>query len=270
MKRHPLVQRTVAGLVVLLLAGSCSVRFRPGPAYQAMESTDLPDDPLSLLSIAHAAYNPFGPASTVRLSLAASEKILSSHPQNELACFYYGRAVTWLLELGGDLSPEESKQLAGQGFEQLRATTERNSDRVDYVFVTGALLGNYVQLSPIQGVAQVRRIHDYFERAVSLDPNYDSGAPLRALGTLLVKAPPWPAGVGDPDQGIEILEQAAELFPGHPANQFYLAEALAAEGRKKEAAEAYQRVIEQCTEPRWGAVCDCYEPQARASLKSIP
>lgn len=263
MTNYPLAQRAVAGLIVTVLAGSCSVRFQPGPAYPEMEAAELTDDPLSLLSIAHAAYNPFGPVSSVRLSLAASEKVLASHPQNELACFYFGRAVIWLLELDEDLSAEESKQLAGQGFERLRTAVERNSDRVDYVFLAGALLGNYVRLSPVQGAAQVRRIHDYFERAVNLDPSYDSGAPLRALGTLLVKAPPWPAGVGDVDQGIEILEQAVNEFPGHPANPFYLAEALSAEGRKKEAAKMFHRVLELCTEPRWNAVCDRYEPQSK-------
>ena len=263
MKPHPFVLRAFAVLFVAILGFGCSVHFKPGPAFQEMKSTDLPDDPLTLLSIAHAAYNPFGPVSSVRLSLAASEKVLTDHPQNELACYCYGRAVTWLLELDTDLSDEESKQMAGQGFERLRDIAEGNSDRVDYVFLAGALLGNTVRLSPAQGVAQVGRIHDYFERAVSLDPSYDDGAPLRALGTLLVKAPPWPAGVGDIDQGIELLKQAVELFPGHPANHYYLAEALAAEGRKNEAATAYEHVVELCTEPRWGAVCDRYEPEAR-------
>jgi tetratricopeptide (TPR) repeat protein len=244
---------------------SCSVHFQPGPAFQEMKSTELPDDPLALLSIAHAAYSPYGPVSSVRHSLAASEKVLANYPENELARFYYGRAATWLLEFDKDLSDEESKQMAGQGFEHLRAVAEGNSDRVGYVFLAGALLGNTVRLSPARGMAQVGKVHAYFERAVSLDPAYDSGAPLRALGTLLVKAPPWPTGVGDVDEGIEILEQAVELFPGHPANHFYLAEALAAEGRKDDAARAYDRVAKLCSEPRWGAVCDRYKPKARAS-----
>jgi tetratricopeptide (TPR) repeat protein len=265
MKPNPIVVRAFTVLSAALFASSCSVHFQPGPAFQEMKSTELPDDPLSLLSIAHAAYSPFGPASSVRHSLAASEKVLANHPQNELACYYYGRAATWLLELDTALSDEESKQMAGQGFEHLRSVAEGNSDRADYVFLAGALLGNTVRLSPARGMAQVRKIHDYFERAVSLDPFYDSGAPLRALGTLLVKAPPWPTGVGDVDEGIEILEQAVEMFPGHPANHYYLAEALAAEGRKNEASAAFERVVELCSEPRWGAVCDRYEPEAKAS-----
>ncbi len=265
MKLNPFVVRAFAVFFVAILGSGCSVHFQPGPAFQKMKSNDLPDDPLALLSIAHAAYNPFGPVASVRHSLSASEKVLASHPENELARYYYGRAATWLLELDKDLSDEESKQMSGQGFDYLRPVAEGNSDRVDYVFLAGALLGNYVRLSPSQGVAQVGRIHDYFERAVNLDPSYDGGAPLRALGTLLVKAPPWPAGVGDVDQGIELLEQAVELFPGHPANHYYLAEALAAEGRRNEAATAFEHVVELCAEPRWGAVCDRYEPEARAT-----
>jgi tetratricopeptide (TPR) repeat protein len=234
-----------------------------------LEPADLPDDPLSLLSIAHAAYSPYGPISSVRLSLAAAEKILAHHPNNELACFYSGRAVSWLLEFDGDLSSDEAKEMAGQGFERVRTAVERNADRVDYVFLAGALLGNYIRFSSVQGIAQVRQVHDYFQRAVSLDPFYEDGAPLRAQGTLLVKAPPWPAGVGDVDEGIELLEKAVHLFPGHPANHLYLADALAAEGRKSEAAAAYHRVTERCTEQRWGAVCDSYDSRARTSLRQL-
>jgi tetratricopeptide (TPR) repeat protein len=269
MIRRTFVDLAVAGLIVTLLGAGCSVHFEPGPLYPEMDSAELPEDPLSLLSISHAAYSPYGPVSSVRLSLAASEKVLSEHPQNELAAFYCSRAVTWLLEFDEALSPDEVKEMAEQGFERLRTAAERNADRVDYVFLAGALLGNAIRFSKVQGMAQVRRVHDYFQRAVDLDPTYDAGAPLRALGTLLVKAPPWPAGVGDVDGGIETLEKAVRSFPEHPANHLYLADALAAEGRKDEAAAAYRRVIDLCTDERWGAVCDIYDSRARTFLQPL-
>jgi hypothetical protein len=175
--------------------------------------------------------------------------------------------VTWLLEFGEELSPDEAKELAGRGFERASKIVELNADRVDYVFLAGARLGNYIRHSSVQSVMEIRRVHDYFRRAVSLDPSYDDGAPLRALGTFLVKAPPWPAGVGDVDEGIEILEEAVRLFPGHPANHLYAAEALDAEGRGQEATGRYQRVVELCAEPRWGSVCDTYTPRAQTALQ---
>ena len=173
MNHHSFIELAVAGLIITVLGAGCSVHFEPGPSYPTMESADLPDDPLSLLSIAHAAYSPYGPVSSVRLSLAASEKVLTLHPQNELASFYCGRAATWLLEFDEALSPSEAAEMAEQGFERLRAAVERNADRVDYVFLAGALLGNAIRFSKVQGMAQVRRVHDYFQQAVDLDPAYD-------------------------------------------------------------------------------------------------
>jgi hypothetical protein len=271
MKQTLLIERAITGLMVAVLGGSCSVRFQPGPAYQDMEPSDLPKDPLSLLSIAHAAYSPYGPIQAVQLSLNAAEKVLARHrhSENELASFYYGRAVIWLLEFDENLSTDEAKDMAGRSFERLRAAVERNSDRVDYAFLAGASLGNYIRFSSVQAIAQIRQVNDYFRRAVDLDPSYDDGAPLRALGTLLVQAPPWPAGVGDSEEGLELLEEAAQLFPGHPANHLYLADALVGEGRKSEGAAAYRRVMDLCAEPRWGAVCDRYNPRAQASLQRL-
>jgi tetratricopeptide (TPR) repeat protein len=264
MNRHPITGgRALVALIAGTLGWSCGVHFQPGPTYPQMSTADLPDDPLSLLSMAHSSYSPYGPAQAVRLSLSAAEKVLARHPQHELACFYSAQAVTWLLEFGEELSPDEAKELAGRGFERARRIVELNGDRVDYVFLAGALLGNTIRHSSVQGVVEIRRVHDYFRRAVDLDPSYDGGAPLRALGTLLVKAPPWPAGVGDVDEGIEILEEAVLLYPGHPANHLYAAEALDAEGRTQEAIRRYKQVIELCEDPRWGSVCETYLPRAK-------
>jgi tetratricopeptide (TPR) repeat protein len=267
MSRHPLIGGLIA-LIAITLAWGCGVHFQPGPSYPQMSSADLPDDPLALLSVAHSAYSPYGPAPSVRLSLTAAEKVLDRHPQHELASFYSSRALTWLLEFGEELSPDEAKELAGRGYERARTIVELNGDRVDYVFLAGALLGNYIRHSSVQGAVEIRRVHDYFRRAVDLDPSYDGGAPLRALGTFLVKAPPWPAGVGDVDEGIEILEEAVRLFPGHPANYLYAAEALDAEGRREEATGKYERVIELCKDPRWGAVCETYLSRAKTALSN--
>jgi hypothetical protein len=271
MKRRLLIAPAATGLILTILGGGCSVRFQPGPAYQEMEPSDLPDDPLSLLSIAHASFSPYGPIQAVQLSLNAAEKVLAHHrhSENELASFYSGRAAIWLLEFDENLSSEEAKEMAGRGFERLRVAVERNSDRADYVFFAGALLGNYIRFSSVRAIAQIRQVNDYFRRAVDLDPSYDDGAPMRALGTLLVQAPPWPAGVGDSEEGLELLEEATLLFPGHPANHLYLADALVGEGRKVEGAAAYRRVMDLCAEPRWGAVCDRYNPRAQASLQQL-
>ena len=46
------------------------------------------------------------------------------------------------------------------------------------------------------------------------------------LGAIYLKAPPWPAGFGDEEMALELLEEAVQDFPNHPLNQLFYAEAL--------------------------------------------
>ena len=83
---------------------------------------------------------------------------------------------------------------------------------------------------------------------------------------LLVKAPPWPTGVGDPERGLELLYLGSESYPAHPASHLFLADALASEGQPTAAAEAYEEVLALCEDERWGVVCTTYGARARAGL----
>ena len=63
-------------------------------------------------------------------------------------------------------------------------------------------------------------------RAAAAEPGLDHGGPDRVLALLLLRAPGWPLGPGDPEEGLAAARRAVALAPGHPPNELALAEAL--------------------------------------------
>jgi len=81
-----------------------------------------------------------------------------------------------------------------------------------------------------------RRLEDLVERA----PALDHGGPHRVLALVLLRAPGWPAGPGDPDLALEHAVNAVHIDPDFPPNRLCLAEALGATGSKAESFRAYR------------------------------
>lgn len=84
---------------------------------------------------------------------------------------------------------------------------------------------------------------DELHRAQKGDPRLDHAGPSRVLALLLVRAPGWPIGPGDPESGLAEARQAVALFPDYPPNQLALAEALGATGAPGEARAAATRAV---------------------------
>jgi tetratricopeptide (TPR) repeat protein len=72
------------------------------------------------------------------------------------------------------------------------------------------------------------RIVELLEGAASRAPSLDDAGPDRVLALVLVRAPGWPTGPGDPDLALEHARRAVELAPRHAPNRLCLAEALEA------------------------------------------
>jgi len=67
-------------------------------------------------------------------------------------------------------------------------------------------------------------------RAAAAEPGLDRAGPHRVLALLLLRAPGWPLGPGDPEEGLVEARRAVALFPEYAPNQLALAEALLAGG----------------------------------------
>jgi hypothetical protein len=77
------------------------------------------------------------------------------------------------------------------------------------------------------------------------DPGYDEAGPARVRGLVLIRAPGWPLGPGDPAAGVVAARRAVSLRPQYPPNLLALAEALAKSGDAQAAHEVYQRAREE-------------------------
>ncbi len=84
------------------------------------------------------------------------------------------------------------------------------------------------------------RMVDLLESVIAEDPLLEQAGPHRVLGLVLLRAPGWPTGPGDPDLGLEHAREAVALKPDYPPNQLCLAEALEATEQPLESRKAYE------------------------------
>ena len=84
-------------------------------------------------------------------------------------------------------------------------------------------------------------------KVIAAAPALDSGGPHRVLALVLLRAPGWPMGPGDPEAALDEARAAARLFPGAAENQLALAEALGKNGSPDGARAAYQRALDLAT-----------------------
>lgn len=252
--------------VCLLLSG-CAFPFQRGPVFDNVDLGDFPIDRAELLAFSYHHYRPEGPASSVARSLIAAQNVMLRDPDNELANFFAARAALWLIEFGGDEIKRE--KLASQALGWTEKLIKMDPSRGVYHFLAGAHLGFKVRESLHPSLIRLRKVHEYFERAVQLEFHYDFGGPLRALGTLLVRSPSWPTGVGDLDEGIAQLERAATLFPFYPVNHLYLALAYIEDKRYADAEASLNKVLEQTKGNQFGIPGKHWREQAKRELKKV-
>ncbi len=85
------------------------------------------------------------------------------------------------------------------------------------------------------------RMVELLERVIAERPELEHAGAHRVLALVLLRAPGWPAGPGDPDRALENARAAVALEPDFPPNQICLAEALAAVGERHPSQRALER-----------------------------
>ena len=114
-----------------------------------------------------------------------------------------------------------------------------------------------------------REIEEAAEYLYDNHPDYESGLGHRILGGLYTQAPPWPAGVGDLEGAIEILEENMEEHPDSVLSQFLLGEAYLKMGYRTKAEQAFRAVLQAEREGEWKLIGAPYRSNARNYLASI-
>jgi cytochrome c-type biogenesis protein CcmH/NrfG len=105
-------------------------------------------------------------------------------------------------------------------------------------------LGQEAREHPAQGKDAVDHMVDLLHQAITAQPALDDGGPHRVLALVLVRAPAWPAGPGDPEAGLDEARKAVATTPDAAENQLALGEALVANGSMPEAHAAYAKAAQ--------------------------
>jgi hypothetical protein len=132
-----------------------------------------------------------------------------------------------LLLAARQADPLQREQLASEGVRFAEKALALGGDRDPEVhYYLAANLGLVARENVAVAMDNLPRLENEMQRAVALNPDIDDGGPLRLLGMLYLKAPPWPAGIGDGDKALDLLGQAVRNHPTHPLNHLFYAEAI--------------------------------------------
>jgi len=174
-------------------------------------------------------YSEDAPAEDVAVALLATCKAFESIPQDGELNHLASRACLWLREYGRppvcwDPGENEALTVDCTRFGEVAVGADRNNPAYQYYLSLN--MAYALKIAPLTGAPfNLSSVVKALKRSVEMDPDMDDGGPLRVLGALYLKAPPWPAGVGDEEKALELLEQAVEDHPDHPLNHLFLAEA---------------------------------------------
>jgi hypothetical protein len=106
-------------------------------------------------------------------------------------------------------------------------------------------VGQQVREHPTTAADGLATMMALLREAAAGDPGLDHGGPLRVLALVLLRAPGWPAGPGDPEEGLRQARAAVAADPEHPPNQLALAEALEKTGAAEEGKAVRARALEE-------------------------
>jgi len=171
-------------------------------------------------------------------------------------------ATAWLVEHEDD--PTERKALAGEAVELGQLCLERAPGEPRCRYRLALALGQQARERPTTGLDGVRRMVELLRGLIEDAPRLDAAGPERVLALVLLRAPGWPTGPGDPGEGLEQARRAVELAPEDARNHTVLAEALLANDQR----EAARTALETARRLARTAVA-AGDPDAPAQLRKI-
>jgi hypothetical protein len=130
-------------------------------------------------------------------------------------------------------------ELAADADRDAQACLAREPGAAACLYGHAVALGLEARAHPTRAGELLNGMLDALTRAESADPTYDEAGPARVRALVLIKAPGWPLGPGDTEEGLIAARRAAALKPLYPPNLLALAEALAKHGDAGAARENY-------------------------------
>jgi hypothetical protein len=132
-------------------------------------------------------------------------------------------------------------ELATEASRDAETCMAREPQNVACLYGSAVALGLNARAHPTRAGELLRTMLERLAGAEAADAGYDQAGPSRVRALVLIRAPGWPLGPGDPDAGLAAARRAAALRPEYPPNHLALAEALAKIGDPNGARKSYER-----------------------------
>jgi tetratricopeptide (TPR) repeat protein len=153
------------------------------------------------------------------------------------------RAATWMVERTRAQSPDVAEVYLDLALRSGQECQRRSPAAPECDYGLALALGQQARQRPSTARDGLGLMAELLKRAAGRHERLDQGGPHRVLALLLLKAPGWPLGPGDPEAGLEEARRAVAVAPDHAPNQLALAEALDRAGKAAEGREAWGRAL---------------------------
>lgn len=158
---------------------------------------------------------------------------------------------------------DETLAWAEAGEELSRQIVERAPGRVEGHYYEALFIGLKAREKSVpKALLLLPRMASRARRAMEIDQTYDDAGPLRLMGMLLITAPPWPASVGDTDEGLELLERAVALSD-YPRNRLLLAKSLIEDDEPEDGCAQLEPLLQGQVNGRWASAAERWTREAR-------
>jgi len=168
-------------------------------------------------------------------------------------------------DAAGDAQTRE--QLAADAERNAQACLQLDPQAAACLYYHAVALGLQARVHPLRASELLKAMLESLNAARAADAGYDRAGPDRVTALVLVRAPGWPLGPGDPDAALSAARRAVELQPQYPPNLLALAEALSTTGDAAGARETYQRARDLAQAAPAAADRDDWLKQADQALR---
>ena len=241
------VRRSLAGLAALVvLAGCTSALKEPPPVAEIGASAAVPagDDrgPNDALSRAELELGRMPDRDAVKRAQRLYLEAAGADNAPVEAFLGAARATAWLIEHTDDGS--RRAELATEGVQIGQWCRRLHPEEPECAYRLALAVGQQARERPSTATDGLDVMVDLLHQVIAAAPELDHAGAQRVLGLVLVRAPGWPTGPGDPESALEFADAAADAFPDFPPNQLVLGEVLLENGRRDEARTRLERGIE--------------------------